>query len=46
VAGCLTDYATQFALPVELGSRVHSIRQREGRYLVELADRTAAPAKS
>src|SRR5262249_35931689 len=29
-----------FALPVELGSHVQSIRRSDGRYLVELEDRT------
>jgi putative flavoprotein involved in K+ transport len=45
VAGYLEDYARHFALPVQLGSRVHSIRQGEGRYLVELADRTLSAAQ-
>jgi putative flavoprotein involved in K+ transport len=40
VAAYLTDYARHFALPVELGSRVRSIRKRDGTYLVELDDRT------
>jgi putative flavoprotein involved in K+ transport len=40
VAAYLTAYADRFELPVELGSRVHSIRRRDGSYLVELADRT------
>ena len=36
----LTEYARRFALPVVLGSRVRAIRQAEGRYLVELEDRS------
>jgi putative flavoprotein involved in K+ transport len=40
VAAYLTNYARHFALPVELGSRVRSIRKRNGSYLVELDDRT------
>jgi putative flavoprotein involved in K+ transport len=40
VAAYLADYARHFALPVELGSRVRSIRETNGTYLVELADRT------
>jgi putative flavoprotein involved in K+ transport len=36
VAAYLTDYPRHFALPVEVGSRVRSIRRTEGRYLVEL----------
>jgi putative flavoprotein involved in K+ transport len=39
VAAYLTDYARHFDLPVELDSRVHSIRERDGAYLVELEDR-------
>jgi putative flavoprotein involved in K+ transport len=39
VAAYLTDYARHFDLPVELNSRVHSIRERDGAYLVELEDR-------
>ena len=39
VAEYLTDYARHFDLPVELGSRVRSIRKSHGRYLVELDDR-------
>lgn len=45
VAAYLTDYARHFALPVELGSRVRSIRRSEGRYLVELEDRTYSAAQ-
>jgi putative flavoprotein involved in K+ transport len=45
VAAYLIDYARQFALPVELGSRVRSIRRSAGRYLVELADRTYSAAQ-
>jgi putative flavoprotein involved in K+ transport len=40
VVAYLTEYARQFALPVELGSRVRSIRQAEGRYLVEVHGRS------
>ena len=40
VASYLTEYARHFALPVELGSRVCSIRRADGCYLVELEDRT------
>jgi putative flavoprotein involved in K+ transport len=39
VAAYLTNYASHFALPVELGSRVRSIRKSNGTYLVELVDR-------
>ena len=45
VAAYLTDYARHFALPVELGSRVRSIRRSEGRYLVELEDHTYSAAQ-
>ena len=40
VAAYLTDYAEGFGLPVELGSRVRSVRAGAGRYLVHLEDRT------
>jgi putative flavoprotein involved in K+ transport len=40
VASYLADYARHFDLPVELSSRVRSIAEAEGRYLVELDDRT------
>jgi putative flavoprotein involved in K+ transport len=40
VAAYLTDYAVHFDLPVELGSRVRSIRKSDGGYLVELDDRS------
>ena len=41
VVAYLTDYARHFDLPVELSSRVRSVRQGESaRYLVELDDRT------
>ena len=40
VAAYLTDYARHFELPVELNSRVRSIRKTNGTYLVELDDRT------
>ena len=39
VVAYLTDYARHFELPVELNSRVRSIRKRDGGYLVELEDR-------
>jgi putative flavoprotein involved in K+ transport len=40
VAAYLADYARQFDLPVELGSRVRSIRKSDDAYLVELDDRS------
>jgi putative flavoprotein involved in K+ transport len=41
VVAYLTDYARHFALPVELGSRVRSVRPGgAARYVVELDDRT------
>jgi putative flavoprotein involved in K+ transport len=40
VMSYLTDYARDFELPVELGSRVHSISRAADGYLVELDDRT------
>jgi glycine/D-amino acid oxidase-like deaminating enzyme len=41
VVAYLTDYAQRFELPVELGSRVRSVRPRDGGgYLIELADRS------
>jgi putative flavoprotein involved in K+ transport len=40
VVAYLTEYTRHFTLPVELGSRVRSIRQAEGRYLVEVDDRS------
>jgi putative flavoprotein involved in K+ transport len=40
VVAYLTDYAQRFELPVELNSRVRSVRPRAGGFLVELADRT------
>jgi putative flavoprotein involved in K+ transport len=41
VVAYLTDYARHFALPVELDSRVRSVRPGEAaRYIVELDDRT------
>ena len=39
VAAYLTDYAHGLSLPVELDSRVRSIRRTDGAYLVELDDR-------
>jgi putative flavoprotein involved in K+ transport len=40
VADYLTDYARRFDLPVELNSRVRAVRKQNGRYLVELDDRS------
>ena len=40
VVGYLTEYARRFDLPIELNSRVSSVRQRDGGFLVEVADRT------
>jgi putative flavoprotein involved in K+ transport len=40
VVAYLTDYVRHFDLPVELGSRVRSIRRIDAGYLVELDDRT------
>jgi putative flavoprotein involved in K+ transport len=40
VAAYLTEYARRFELPVELDSRVRSIRRTNGSYRVELDDRT------
>jgi putative flavoprotein involved in K+ transport len=40
VAAYLTDYARHFDLPVELDSRVRSIRKGDDGYLVELDDRS------
>ena len=40
VVGYLTEYARRFDLPVELNSRVRSVRGRDGGFLVEVADRT------
>ena len=40
VIAYLTDYARDFELPVELGSRVRAVRQGERGYLVELDDRS------
>ena len=39
VAEYLTEYARRFELPVELGSRVRSVRRAGDGYLVELDDR-------
>jgi putative flavoprotein involved in K+ transport len=39
VVAYLTDYARDFNLPVELGSRVRAVRKAEDGYLVELDDR-------
>jgi putative flavoprotein involved in K+ transport len=40
VAAYLRDYARHFELPVELGSRVRSVRARERGFTLELDDRT------
>ena len=40
MAAYLTDYARHFELPVELDSRVRSVRASGGRYLLEVDDRT------
>lgn len=40
VAAYLSEYARHFGLPLELGSRVTAVRQLEGRYLVQLEDRS------
>jgi putative flavoprotein involved in K+ transport len=40
VVAYLTEYASHFALPVVLGSRVRAIHRTEGRYLVELDGRS------
>ena len=40
VVSYLTDYARDFDLPVELGSRVRSISRTDDGYLVKLDDRT------
>src|SRR3954464_3139383 len=40
VVAYLSDYARDFELPVELGSRVRAVCQGEGGYLVELDDRS------
>jgi putative flavoprotein involved in K+ transport len=40
VVAYLTDYARHFDLPVELNSRVRSLRRTDESYLVELDDRT------
>jgi putative flavoprotein involved in K+ transport len=45
VAAYLTDYARHFDLPVELGSRVRSVRPGGTGYVVELDDRTYEAAQ-
>lgn len=40
VVAYLTEYASQFALPVVFGSRVRAIRRADGRYLVEVDGRS------
>src|SRR3954468_21092445 len=42
VVAYLTDYAQRFELPVELNSRVRSVRAQDGGFVVELADRAYA----
>ncbi len=39
VAAYLSDYARQFELPVELSSRVESLRRIEGAYVLEVGER-------
>src|SRR6476469_9756804 len=39
VVAYLTDYAQRFELPVELNSRVRTVRPRDGGFRVELAHR-------
>ena len=39
VAAYLTEYASHFDLPVELGSRVRSVTRSDGRYVLALDDR-------
>jgi putative flavoprotein involved in K+ transport len=45
VVAYLTEYASHFELPVELGSRVDAIRQDGRGYVVELEDRGYAAAQ-
>jgi putative flavoprotein involved in K+ transport len=45
VAAYLTDYAHRFKLPLQLGSPVRALRASEGRYLVELDDRSIKAAQ-
>jgi putative flavoprotein involved in K+ transport len=42
VADYLTDYAREFDLPVELGSRVRAVRRENDGYVIELDDRAYA----
>ena len=42
VVAYLTEYARHFQSPVELGSRVRSLRRTDGTYLLETDDRTYA----
>jgi len=42
VAAYLTDYAREFDLPVELGSRVRAVRRENDGYVIELDDRAYA----
>jgi putative flavoprotein involved in K+ transport len=45
VVDYLTDYARRFDLPVEYGSQVRAIRPSEGKYVVELEDRSHTAAQ-
>ena len=45
VAAYLTDYASRFDLPVELGSRVRSVRPGDTGFVVEVDDRTYAASQ-
>ena len=40
VVGYLTDYARHFDLPVELNSRVRSLRRADGGYVIDVDDRS------
>src|SRR3954451_22553097 len=42
VVAYLTEYGRRFELPIEINSRVQSVRARDGGFRVELADRTYA----
>ncbi|MEA2282242.1 MAG: putative flavoprotein involved in transport [Solirubrobacteraceae bacterium] len=45
VVAYLTAYARRFELPVEFDSRVQTVRERDGGFLVELADRAYEAAQ-
>jgi len=45
VVDYLTAYAREFDLPIELNSRVHTVRRSKGGYAVELDDRTYEAAQ-